>query len=109
MASRRAALAPLSVFHPSPDVAPESLDASSLHSGQRLANPGFPGFSSNSSPQATQVLIGNAIPTNMILRESPRLRTYSGKKVRRKVLDLNSKNTADTMYPSGPDGTPHLG
>jgi hypothetical protein len=51
----------LSVFHPSPDVAPESPDASSLHSGQRLANPGFPGFSSNSSPQATQVLIGNAI------------------------------------------------
>ena len=35
----------------------------SLHSGHRLAKPGFPGRSSNSSPQATQVLIGNAILT----------------------------------------------
>jgi hypothetical protein len=32
-----------------------------LHSGHRLAKPGFPGRSSNSSPQTTQVLIGNAI------------------------------------------------
>jgi len=29
--------------------------------GQRLAKPGLPGRSSNSSPQTTQVLIGNAI------------------------------------------------
>ena len=33
----------------------------SLHSGHRLAKPGFPGRSSNSSPQTTQVLIGNVI------------------------------------------------
>jgi len=35
--------------------------SSSLHDGQRLAKPGFPGLSSNSSPHTTQVLIGNAI------------------------------------------------
>jgi hypothetical protein len=34
-----------------------------LHSGQRLANPGLPGRSSNSSPQTTHVLIGKLIPT----------------------------------------------
>jgi len=56
MASRRAALALLSVFSGSEDFWPE--DSSSLHSGQRFANPGLPGFSSNSSPQTTQVLIG---------------------------------------------------
>jgi predicted Zn-dependent protease with MMP-like domain len=33
-----------------------------LHSGQRLANPGLSGFSSNSSPQTLQVLIGKPIP-----------------------------------------------
>src|ERR1035441_1488976 len=33
----------------------------SLHSGQRLAKPGLSGLSSNSSPQTTQVLIGNGI------------------------------------------------
>ena len=33
----------------------------SLHAGHRLANPGFPGFNSNSSEQTTQTLIGNAI------------------------------------------------
>jgi len=56
MASRRAALAYLSDFSGSPDVWP--LVSSSLQSGQRLANPGLPGLSSNSSPQTTQVLIG---------------------------------------------------
>src|ERR1700730_19319837 len=33
-----------------------------LHSGQRLAKPGLPGLSSNSSPQTLQVLIGYPIP-----------------------------------------------
>ena len=33
----------------------------SLHAGHRLANPGFPGFNSNSSEQTTQTLIGKAI------------------------------------------------
>ncbi len=37
----------------------------SLHAGQRLAKPGLPGFSSNSSEQTTQTLIGNAILLNM--------------------------------------------
>ena len=56
MASRRAAFAPLSDFSGSADF--WSADSSSLQSGQRLANPGLPGLSSNSSPQTTQVLIG---------------------------------------------------
>lgn len=58
MASRRAALAPLSDFSGSVDF---SVDSSWLQSGQRLANPGLPGLSSNSSPQATQVLMGYGI------------------------------------------------
>src|SRR5579872_139766 len=33
----------------------------SLHAGQRLAKPGLPGFSSNSSPQTAQVRIGNGM------------------------------------------------
>lgn len=61
MASRRAALAPLSDFHPSGDFGPAAAESSSLHSGQRLAKPGLPGFSSNSSPQTAQTLIGYAI------------------------------------------------
>lgn len=40
----------------------------SLHSGHRFANPGLPGFNSNSSPQTTQVLIGKLI--FIILSES---------------------------------------
>jgi len=42
--------------------------SATLHSGHRLANPGFPGFNSNSSPQTTHVLIGKLIFT--ILSES---------------------------------------
>jgi TM2 domain-containing membrane protein YozV len=42
----------------------ESVDSGSLHCGQRLAKPGLPGLSSNSSEQTTQVLIGNAIGIN---------------------------------------------
>ena len=34
-----------------------------LHSGQRLAKPGLSGFSSNSSEQIAQTLIGKAIST----------------------------------------------
>src|SRR5690242_7260379 len=61
IASRRAAFAPLSVFHPSPAFEPDSAASSSLHDGHRLAKPGFPGFNSNSSPQTAQTLIGNVI------------------------------------------------
>lgn len=60
MASRRAALAPLSDFSTSAGFAFASA-SSSLQDGHRFANPGLPGFSSNSSPQTAQVLIGNAI------------------------------------------------
>lgn len=34
----------------------------SLQPGQRLAKPGLSGFSSNSSEQTAQTLIGNAMP-----------------------------------------------
>jgi hypothetical protein len=37
------------------------LASGSLHAGQRLAKPGLPGLSSNSSEQITQIFIGNAI------------------------------------------------
>jgi len=56
MASRRAALALLSDFSGSEDF--WLVDSSPLQSGQRLANPGLPGLSSNSSPQTAQVLMG---------------------------------------------------
>jgi hypothetical protein len=39
----------------------------SLHAGQRLAKPGLPGLSSNSSEQITQTFIGNAIVFVLIL------------------------------------------
>ncbi len=58
MASRRAALAPLSPFQPSEDFF-AAFPSSSLHDGQRFAKPGLPGFNSNSSPQTAHVLIGN--------------------------------------------------
>jgi hypothetical protein len=38
-----------------------SVDSSALHSGQRLAKPGLSGFSSNSSEQMAQTLIGKGI------------------------------------------------
>jgi hypothetical protein len=38
-----------------------SIDSSVLHSGQRLAKPGLSGFSSNSSEQMAQTLIGKGI------------------------------------------------
>ena len=60
MASRRAALASRSTAPAG--VLPAGSEASgALHSGQRLANPGLLGFSSNSSEQTTQTLIGNAM------------------------------------------------
>lgn len=59
IASRRAAFAPLSALSGSELSWPA--DSSSLQSGHRLAKPGFPGLSSNSSPHTTQVLIGYAI------------------------------------------------
>jgi hypothetical protein len=41
--------------------------SSSLHAGQRLAKPGFPGLSSNSSEQITHTFIGNAIDLSNLL------------------------------------------
>ena len=61
MAWRRASLASLSTLRWSGSVVDfdfGSAESSWLHDGQRLAKPGLPGFNSNSSPQATQVLIG---------------------------------------------------
>jgi hypothetical protein len=46
-----------------------SVDSSVLHSGQRLAKPGLSGFSSNSSEQMAQTLIGKGI-ISMIKRTS---------------------------------------
>jgi len=60
MAFLRAALSSLSAspFEPGP----LAWDSSSpLQSGQRFANPGLLGLSSNSSPQMLQVLMGNAM------------------------------------------------
>lgn len=68
MAFLRASFASLSLSRPLPCVLDfaESSASFSLHSGQRFANPGLSGFSSNSSPQIAQVLIGNAIAFYMI-------------------------------------------
>lgn len=41
-----------------------SVDSGALHSGQRLAKPGLSGFSSNSSEQTVQTLIGKGIRAN---------------------------------------------
>jgi hypothetical protein len=40
---------------------------SSVHWGQRLAKPGLSGFSSNSSLQIAQTLMGKGISTPMII------------------------------------------
>ena len=60
MAFLRAALSSLS---PSPfDPEPVACGLSSpLQSGQRFANPGLLGLSSNSSPQTLHTLMGNAM------------------------------------------------
>ena len=71
MAWRRASLASFVVLRSSAVMRPlvagsvdsEALE-SSVHWGQRLAKPGLSGFSSNSSEQTTQVLIGKAIPVH---------------------------------------------
>lgn len=72
MASRRASFASLSVFCRSASVlffAAGPAASSSLHEGHRFANPGLPGFSSNSSPQATQVLMGYGGTIALFYRE----------------------------------------
>jgi hypothetical protein len=64
MAPRRASLSSLFALRESASPArfPPLLDSGSLHAGQRLAKPGLSGFSSNSSEQTTQVLMGKDIP-----------------------------------------------
>jgi hypothetical protein len=44
----------------------EALD-SSVHWGQRLAKPGLSGFSSNSSLQMAQILMGKGISSSMMI------------------------------------------
>src|ERR1700722_10866070 len=64
MAWRRAALASVWFLRSSASMrclVTGSVDSSALHSGQRLAKPGLSGFSSNSSEQMAQTLIGNGI------------------------------------------------
>src|SRR5579885_846825 len=63
MASRRASLSSLASLRPVVWSSRELtwISSVSLHSGQRLAKPGLSGFSSNSSPQTTQTLMGNGI------------------------------------------------
>jgi hypothetical protein len=66
MAWRRAALASVWFLRSSASMrcfVTGSADSSALHSGQRLAKPGLSGFSSNSSEQIAQTLIGKGIPT----------------------------------------------
>jgi len=60
-----------------------SVDSSVLHSGQRLAKPGLSGFSSNSSEQMAQTLIGKGI-IPMIKRP----RFYCALRGRRSLRDV---------------------
>src|SRR5882672_8812693 len=67
MASLRAAFTSLALLRSSASterLSLEEADSSTLQSGQRLAKPGLSGFSSNSSPQTAQALMGNAIYVN---------------------------------------------
>ena len=67
MASRRASLTSFAVERlvaSIPCLVFEPVCWDSLHSGQWVAKPGLPGFSSNSSPQIAQVLTGNTITQN---------------------------------------------
>ena len=77
MASRRASLASLSILRCVASLRgpfPDSAGSSTLHSGQRLAKPGLPGFSSNSSEQTTQVLTGKAIDNIL-----PRVKSFGNR------------------------------
>src|SRR5258708_38147603 len=60
MACFRAAFRPASAG-PEPAGLVADGASSSLQDGQRLAKPGLPGFSSNSSPQTAQTLMGKAM------------------------------------------------
>lgn len=64
MARRRASFASLADLRSSASIwrfVAGPVSFGTLHSGHWLANPGLSGFSSNSSPHSTQVLIGKAI------------------------------------------------
>src|SRR3954464_14507196 len=98
MASRRAAFAPLSDFNGSAGFDAAPAESSSLHSGQRLAKPGFPGFSSNSSPQTTQTLIGYAM---VVIRVKDFIAEATAKSL------LSSENIAGTAWHAAPDGNLH--
>jgi hypothetical protein len=111
MTRRRSAFAPLSPFHPSASaLAAGPAASSSLHDGQRFANPGFPGFNSNSSPHTTQILIGNAILCSRSDVATAALASLSGVEgvvICAKSGTLpNSENIAGTAYRAGPGGIP---
>ena len=64
MACRRASFASLTVLRSSASMrcgAVGTVGSGVLQSGQRLAKPGLSGFSSNSSEQTVQILMGKAI------------------------------------------------
>jgi hypothetical protein len=68
IAFRRAAFTSLAALRPTGSrwfSAAVPVASGSLHEGQRFANPGLPGLSSNSSEQMTQILIGNGICFNV--------------------------------------------
>gem|GEM_PF-2105934 len=67
MALRRAAFPSRSVLCRSPPEMGPS-ESGSLHAGQRLAKPGLPGLSSNSSPQTVQTLMGNGIAVFILMK-----------------------------------------
>ena len=69
MALLRASLASFKLLRSSASmlrlVAGESA-SSALQAGQRLAKPGLPGFSSNSSEQTAQIRRGKAMPVHIL-------------------------------------------
>jgi len=76
---RRAAFSSGSLLDRLP-LEPPSSASGSLHAGQRLAKPGFSGLSSNSSPQTTQVRIGNGIAVLFYGRREPAVWVEQGVK-----------------------------
>jgi hypothetical protein len=86
MAWRRASFASFAVWRSSAVMRPfaaelavsAEFDSSSVHCGQRLAKPGLSGFSSNSSLQMAQILMGKGISAPMIILNHGGLDRWGG-------------------------------
>ena len=84
MAWRRASFASLAVLRSSAVMRPlvagldgsAEFDSSSVHWGQRLAKPGLSGFSSNSSLQMAQILMGKGISGSRMILNHLRARFF---------------------------------